>query len=278
MLSYTRNHHSNVVQKLFAIYFKFRGLLAKALDTFHALAITMSHKWTANHVSKLSTAAMNEVTGLMTHFPWLVSYDNINIPFKVFSQRLDNKDQFSSGVAATVYIKRQADYLDAGVNTALQEFQDRGLQDSLTSLDIFKINQQSYPHVYHHTIYAVLCFLLNSHKFNLKTYEGHNSPLLSPPSPVHALPCGPEHATQQYLLGFVNIPEQSYADNECVVDEILLQLGLTGSMEKEQPLARKKVVAWVGDQLTVEQLRGLSKYRSQDADLRMPIHLTTWIG
>ncbi|KIJ06461.1 hypothetical protein PAXINDRAFT_182682 [Paxillus involutus ATCC 200175] len=205
---------------------KFRGLSAKAFDTLHALAITMSHKWTADHVAKLSAAAMKEVTELMELFPWLISYDNINIPFRVFSQRLDNKDKFGSGVAATV----------------------------------------SYPHVHRRTIYEVLQILLMSPEFDFKTYTGCDSPLLHPPPSVHALPHGPEHATQQYMLGSVNIPEQSYADNERVVDELLHQLGLSGALEKEQRLALEKIIVWLGDQLTVERLRGLFKYRSQDAN------------
>jgi len=85
MLCYSRMHHANKIQKLFAIYLKFRGLSAKAFNTLHALAIMMSHKWTADHVVKMSEASMKEVTRQMQVYPWLISYDNINIPFRVFS-------------------------------------------------------------------------------------------------------------------------------------------------------------------------------------------------
>lgn len=86
MLCYTRTHHANLLQKLFSIYLKFHGLSAKAFDTLHALAVTMSHRWAADHVARMSQSAMQEVTGLMQLYPWLISYDNINIPFRVFSQ------------------------------------------------------------------------------------------------------------------------------------------------------------------------------------------------
>lgn len=264
MLSYTRNHHANQLQKLFAVYLKFRGLSAKAFDTLHALAFTMSHKWTANHVARLSAAAMKEVVELMDCFPWLISYDNINIPFHVFSQRLDNKDTFSSGVAATVYIKHQAQRLTADVNRSLKEYRDRGMENPITAHEIFNINQSSYPLIYHQAQYEVLRILLHSPEFNLDTYTERDNPLLDPPSSTCLLPHGPHHMTQQFLLGSVNIPEQSYADNERVVDEILHQLNLGGSTEKECQLSTEKVVAWAGDQLTVERLRGISKYRSQD--------------
>ncbi|KAF9231490.1 hypothetical protein BU15DRAFT_90901 [Melanogaster broomeanus] len=250
MLCYTRSHHANRLQKLFAIYLKFRGLSAKAFDTLHALAITMSHKWTADHVAKLSAAAMKEVAELMELFPWLISYDNINIPFRVFSQRLDNKDMFGCGVAATVYVKRQAEGLAASVNDNLKESRANGMQNPITPLEIFDISSRSYPHVHRRTTYEVLQILLNSPEFDFKTYTGHD---------IH-------YVTQQYMLGSVNIPEQSYADNERVVDELLHQLNLSGASEKEQQLGLKKTIVWLGDQLTVERLRGLFKYRSRDAN------------
>ena len=86
MLCYIHMHHANRLQKLFAIYLKFHGLSAKAFDMLHALAVTRSQKWASNHVAKMLASAMQEVTCLMQIHPWLISYDNINIPFCVFSQ------------------------------------------------------------------------------------------------------------------------------------------------------------------------------------------------
>src|SRR6202046_369368 len=94
MLSYSRSHHHSRFQKLFAIYLKFQGLLEKGFDTLHALALTMSHKWTGNAVGRISKWAMEEVVELMQLFPWLISHDNVQIPFRVFSQWLDNQGEF----------------------------------------------------------------------------------------------------------------------------------------------------------------------------------------
>ena len=81
---------------------------------------------------------------------------------------------------------------------------------------------------------------------------------------MHALPHGPEHVTLQYLLGSINILEVSYADNERVVEELLRQLGLASGTAEERKLALEKILAWVGDQMTVDRLRGLFKFRSRD--------------
>ena len=82
-------------------------------------------------------------------------------------------------------------------------------------------------------VYHALRFLLDSPEFQLQTYAHRDSPLLQPPTPVHALPHGPEHVTLQYLLGSINIPEVSYADNERVVEELLRQLGLASGTVEE---------------------------------------------
>ncbi|KAH7921722.1 hypothetical protein BV22DRAFT_1107053 [Leucogyrophana mollusca] len=263
MLCYTRSHHSSRLQQIFAIYLNFRGLSAKAFDTLHALAFTMSHKWTADHVAKISQAAMKEVTDLMQLFPWLISYNNINIPFRVLSQRLDNKDEFGCGTAATVYIKRRAARLTAEINQDLQECRARGMKNPISLLEIFDLGQDSYPRIQKQATHHVLRFLLNAPEFQLRTYPYRDDPLLQAPPAVRALPHGPEHITLQYLLGSVNIAEASYADNKRLVNEWCHQANIR-TMEEKKKIATEKVVAWVGDQLTVDRLQGLYKYHSQD--------------
>jgi hypothetical protein len=265
MLAYTRSHHSNRIQKLFAVYLKFRGLSAKAFDTLHALAFTMSHKWTADAVGKISKAVMEEVLILMEKYQWLISHDNVNIPFRVFSQRLDNFKEFGSGSAATVYIKRSAAALSDSVGRDLQECRARGIKQPLTARDIFDIGQKSYPRVYKQATYHVLRFLLDSPEFDLSSYDPRKRAEFIPPPPVHELPCGEDHITLQFLLGTVNIPEASYEDNERLLKEWFKQLGLDNP-EARKKLGLQKIIAWVGDQLTVDRLRGLHLFHGEDSN------------
>ena len=86
MLLYTRSHHQNRFQKLFAIYFKFRGLSAKGFDTLHALGLIMSHKWACDSVSWISQRAIMEAHILKDRHLWLLSYDNV-ISLFVFSPK-----------------------------------------------------------------------------------------------------------------------------------------------------------------------------------------------
>ena len=263
MLAFTRSSRRGRFQKFLSIYFKFRGLSAKGFDTLHALALTMSHKWTCNAIGKISEKAMDEMNSLKNKYPWTLSYDNINIPFRVFSQRLDNQGEFGNGTAATVYIKRDATPLSLMANRSLQETRAAGMQNPLTALDIFDLAVEATPHILSHIKYQVLRFLLINPEFDLPSYSFSQSELLHPPNPRQPLPTGSKHVTLQYLLGTVNIPEASYEDNSRLVIEWLRQLKVEGA-EMQQKLGMEQLVAWAGDQLTVDRLRNLFKFRAED--------------
>ncbi|KAF8168910.1 hypothetical protein BJ912DRAFT_862407 [Pholiota molesta] len=111
--------------------------------------------------------------------------------------------------------------------------------------------------------YYILRFLLDAPDFNLKTYGARNSEHFKPPAPIYALPCGEKHRTLQYLLGTVNIPEASYENNEKLIKQWLDQLGWN-SPEEQQKTGIERIVAWCGDQLTMDRLRGLFKYHAED--------------
>lgn len=98
-----------------------KGISAKGFDTLHAMALTMSHKWTANTVERISAGSMEEVKRMMKDFPWMLSHDNMQVSFRVFSQRLDNKGEFGNGSAATVYIKRDAKPMSKEANKNLRQ-------------------------------------------------------------------------------------------------------------------------------------------------------------
>ncbi|KAF8226427.1 hypothetical protein L208DRAFT_1425069 [Tricholoma matsutake] len=198
MLSYTQSHHRGCIQKLFAIYFKFHGLTAKGFDILHALGLTMSHKWTCN-----------AMLWLMDIYPWLLTYDNLNIPFHVFSQHLDNQGDFGSAMCSTVPLSQNA-------NCSLQETHTEGLKNSLTPHNIILLSIEAYPCIHTHTKYQ-------------------------------------HHITLQFLLRTVNIPKASYEDNT-----------QAQSPEMQQMLGMERLIACVGDQLTVDRLHNLFKFQAED--------------
>ena len=127
---------------------------------------------------------MEEVVKLMQHFPWLISHDNVQIPFRVFSQRLDNQGEFGNGTAATVYIKRNAKPLSNTANDDLKKCRATGMLNPLTELDILDLADRSFPRIEAHAVYQVLRLLLESPEFDYKSYVGKGSTVLQPPPPV----------------------------------------------------------------------------------------------
>jgi hypothetical protein len=206
---------------------------------------------------------MQEVKQKINDHPWLISYNNINIPFRVSSQRIDNQGEFGNGTAATVYIKQDAPHLPEGINTLLNERRNQRMKTPLTELQIWERAQKNEPRLQEQAAHIILRMLLESPEFDFKSYKDRASPVLDPPTPVDVLPVGKEHATLQYLLGTVDIAEASYEDNSRLIGEWLNQLGWTNASDK-QKFAIRKVVTWIGDQLTVDRLRHLFRFRGRD--------------
>ncbi|KAK7059555.1 hypothetical protein R3P38DRAFT_3167995 [Favolaschia claudopus] len=263
LFEYTRSNRRSRLQKLFAIYFKFKGLSAKGFDTLHAIGLTMSSRWTSDAVDRISAAAIDDMKLLLQKYPWLLSYDNALIAFRVFAQRIDNKTLLGNGTACTAYIKRGAKALPDTSNRSFQEFRREGLRNPLSELDITEIDELSVPRRRSHIVFIVLDYLLQSPDFDLQSYDERDHAAIQRPPPVFELPCGPEHITIQYLLGTVDIPEAAYEDNARLINEWLKQLGLNDP-EIHKKIGLERVMAWVGDQLTVDRLRNLIRFRAED--------------
>ncbi|KAJ7437506.1 hypothetical protein FB451DRAFT_1451536 [Mycena latifolia] len=263
IFSYTRTHHRGRLQKLFAIYFKFRGLSAKGFDTLHAIGLTMSNKWTGNAVDRISAESMKEMRRLMDLFPWLMSYDNALVAFRVFAQRVDRKTLNGNGTAGTVYIKRSAKPLPKEINRMLQEFRKEGMKNPLTGVDIFKISLLADTRRVPHIKFLILHYLFESPEFDFANYDGKDHPLLQKPPAIQQLPVGKDHVVLQYLLGMLDIPETSYEDNARIILEWLKQLHYH-LPDAQKKLGLEQLMAWVGDQLTIDRLRNLYRFRAED--------------
>ncbi|TFY59955.1 hypothetical protein EVJ58_g5445 [Rhodofomes roseus] len=262
---YSRSQYCGKLQKLFAIYFKFKGLTAKGCDTMHALGIVMSAKWTTNAVETLSDEAMDELRRKIEDYPSINAHDNVHVPFRVFSQRLDNRAENGHGTAATVYVKQDAQKLPPSTHRELQQQRAAGMANPIDTADILRLAWEGWPRIERHMIDYVLRVLLDSREFDMKSYPHKKDSAFARPEPVNEVPCGPDHTVLQYLLGSMDTKEQSYDDNDKVVSEILKQLGITtADVARLKELGEEKLMFWAGDQLTVDRLRGLWRFRCQD--------------
>ncbi|KAJ3745938.1 hypothetical protein EV360DRAFT_57404, partial [Lentinula raphanica] len=101
---YTRSSRRSRIAKLWAIYLKSCGLSARAFDTVHALGVCMSHRWAAQAYTTLSEQAMTHLRQLIQTRLFHLNHDNLNVPIRVFSQRLNNQSHFVNATAWTVWI------------------------------------------------------------------------------------------------------------------------------------------------------------------------------
>ncbi|KAH7910892.1 hypothetical protein BJ138DRAFT_1187476 [Hygrophoropsis aurantiaca] len=262
-IAFSRNQYDNRWAKFLTTFLKAQGISAKSLDLLHTFCLTMSHKWSVRSINTISANEMARVQEQVQRLPFVISHDNVNIPFRVYSQRLDNQSHFDSGTAATIFFQPNAPVEPALNNRALQEFRAAGRKVSLSITEIYDLEQAAAPHYYERDIYRVLRYLIESPEFDFKTYTQQSHPTFTAPPPIQQLPSGTAYVTQQFMLGTVHIEEASYEGNDKLIMEWMRQANLHSEYERKKT-GLERVICWVGDQLTVERLRGLYKFRAQD--------------
>lgn len=221
----------------------------------------MSHKWTANTYTMLVEQRMVEATSDVQTLPWLISHNNVNLPMRIFSQRLHNQSHFFSGCAATVWVLPAAAALPISFNSELQIHRAEGIQEQFSYAKLLNGSPLIHQRIQKQYVHHVLQFLLNSPDFG--DYSKRDDEYFKPPPPVNLLACGPENVVKQHILRTINQEEASYEGNDKAIEELFRQLGMS-SEEEQQKTGKERVIAWVGDQLTVEWLHGLFRYRYED--------------
>ncbi|KIK77230.1 hypothetical protein PAXRUDRAFT_778608, partial [Paxillus rubicundulus Ve08.2h10] len=90
-----------------------------------------------------------------------------------------------------------------------------------------------------------------------------NHDIFLPCAPVEKITHGLPSVTKQHILGTVHIEEASYKGNDQLIMEWFKQLNLHTKDERKHT-GLERIIIWVGNQLMVERLCGLFKYRAQD--------------
>ena len=267
MLQYSRSHHANRFQQFLSIFFKFKGLTAKGMDTLHDIGLTMSSKWTTDTIEKLSQESMREVRAMIQVFPWAISWDNFLLPLQVFSQTLNKTSEDGNGTAAIIHIKKSAHKLSTTCVRDLQRKRAEGMKKPIRFEEIYQLHVSNQEEIEKKMVDCVLQILLTSEEFNqptsryLSKYKGH--PELVASAPLNALPYGLEHIANEYMLPSMAISESSYEGNLQILDKIRYRIGYR-TLQQRIELATEKVLFGLGDQLTTDRLRGAARARCQD--------------
>ena len=265
MLSFCRSQHHNRLATLWAIHLKACGLSSRAFDALHATGLTMSVKWTSEAFKKISHRELQSAQAVMRSQVCLWSYDNINIPKRVFSMRVDKENHFYCATAGTVWVLPKSVTLSPSISVEYQRMRRNGALepfDLKTFLSGKGSEQVADLRVEAQAKYRILRFLLDNPAF--ATFQGRGNPVLAAPPSVHQLPCGAENAVDQFILHTADIEEASYDGNMKVIEEWLRQLQM-GTLDEKKKLAGR-LIPIVGDQLTIERLRKMASFRHEDVN------------
>ena len=223
----------------------------------------MSQQWSARALKTISENEMKTVQDWVHQYPFVVTHDNVNIPFRVFAQRIDNQSHFDSGTASTLFFQPNAPPEPPLCNRTLQEFRFEGRKTPLSALKIYDLASVAAPAQHDRDVFLMLQYLMDSTEFNFATYSNRDHPIFCRPEPVHQLPVGKQYVTRQFMLGTEHLEEASYEGNVNVIAAVLHQIKLDTEDEMKKT-GIDRVIPWVGDQLTAARLRGLFGFRAQD--------------
>ena len=249
------------MQKLWAVYLKACGISARAFDAIHSIGVSMSHRWVLDAYATISADAMVKVCEMVKTSPWHISHDNVNLPMRVFSQRLHNQSHFISGTAGTVW--QLPDHAALPL-TANRDFNSYRAENSKTLFSYGKLlygNDVADGQIEAWFAHHILSFLLNCPDF--VDYKDRNALVLAKPLPTQQLDHGKQNVVRQHILGTCTMEEASYDGTMKVIDEFFKQLGLATEVEQRKT-GEERFIPWLGDQMTIDRLRGMWNYRHQD--------------
>jgi hypothetical protein len=113
----------------------------------------MSPQWSVRALKTISVNEMETARQWVHQFPFVLTHDNINLPFRVFTQRIENQSHFDSGTAATVFFQPDAPLEPPLCNRTLQEYRAAGRKVPLSVLEIYNLAREASPSQYKHDVY-----------------------------------------------------------------------------------------------------------------------------
>lgn len=122
----SRSHYHNRFAKMITVFHRSQGTPAKSINLLHSFDITMSHQWSVCALKTISQNEMEVIHNWVHQFPFVITHDNVNIPFRIYIQRIDNQSHLNCGTASTVFFQPNAPPELPLWNRTLQEYCTQG--------------------------------------------------------------------------------------------------------------------------------------------------------
>ncbi|KAF7373970.1 hypothetical protein MSAN_00609500 [Mycena sanguinolenta] len=102
MMSILRSQKANNFQAVIALFLLGSGASKREIEVFAHAGISLSYKSVMNYLDTLSQEGILQFRAVWRECTCSLVWDNLNIAFRVESQRLDNKNHFDNGTTATL--------------------------------------------------------------------------------------------------------------------------------------------------------------------------------
>ncbi|KAF7341771.1 hypothetical protein MSAN_02031500 [Mycena sanguinolenta] len=102
MISILRSQKANNFQAVIALFLLGSGASKRETEVFAHAGISLSYKSVMNYLDTLSQEGVLQFRAVWRECMCSLVWDNLNIAFRVESQRLDNKNHFDNGTTATL--------------------------------------------------------------------------------------------------------------------------------------------------------------------------------
>ncbi|KAG0010976.1 hypothetical protein BGZ81_002467, partial [Podila clonocystis] len=104
MLLFMRSRQCNAFQTVMGIFLHCIGCPRRALEALSSLGLSVSYDQVRRALKALTKDALERVQKAVLENDFFFVYDNINIAMKHHHQRIDKRDTFENGTAATVIL------------------------------------------------------------------------------------------------------------------------------------------------------------------------------
>ncbi|KAK7016011.1 hypothetical protein R3P38DRAFT_3321516 [Favolaschia claudopus] len=102
MMSLLRSQKANNFQAVIALLLLGSGAAKREIEVFAHAGISLSYKSVMNYIKTLSQEGIRQFRAVFRSCMCSIVWDNLNIAFRVESQRLDSKNHFDNGTTATL--------------------------------------------------------------------------------------------------------------------------------------------------------------------------------
>ncbi|KAF9128790.1 hypothetical protein BG015_004287, partial [Linnemannia schmuckeri] len=257
ILIFMSSQEVNAFQTIMGLFLHCTGCPRRVLEVLSGLGLSVSHSQIQKVLRTLTKDALMQIRKIVLSHDWFIVYDNIDIANRHHHQRIEKRDTFDNGTAATLILfPSNRDQSPTAPPSVLRPEHER--PEPVTELFLPKdVDWEVFREVCRSHVSAAIVRSLPA-----------GSP--AAPIPILAIKKLDINKTALFPLQTMKLDESTIAGNLAVLEkitEIILQLS-------EEWFADPNNIIFGGDQMSVSRMLTLKIHRLVDTD---PYHSLAWV-